>query len=348
MLMSAIGLRSRGHKVYFGGRKGSKFLSVCSENNFPIFELSIKGDFGLINIFKLTKYFRKNSINIIIANFNKDIRLSVLAAKFSPVQILLARNGLPILQNNWRYRLTYTRLVDGIITNTNAIKSRYLSYGWLSDDFIKVIHNGIDTSQKVDYPRDQVIREYNLPKERKFVGIFGRLVKQKQHHVFLEIARKIKNELPQVRFLIIGDGPLKQELDDTAKELGLENEVIFISHLSNPFPLYTVCDVVLLTSEEEGFPNVVMEAMLSAKPVVAFNVGGVGELIETDKTGFITRPDNQQEMFLKAIELLKNPQLCQEIGQNARKYVLENLSLDKMIDQIESYLEFQLERKSLN
>lgn len=345
MLTTAIGLRERGHRVFFVGRDNSLFLKNCQEAGFPVFALNIKSDFGLINIIRLAKIFRENDIDIVIANFNKDVRLAGIARKIARVPLLLARNGLPILQNNWRYRYTYKDLADGIITNTPSIKERYLSYGWIEEDFVRVIHNGIPSDWEIDFKKEEIRKELGIEKYEFIIGIFGRLVKQKQHTIFLDVARNILKEWPKVAFLIVGEGPLRENITRYASELGILSNIYFLGFKKNVMKLYSVCDIILLTSEEEGLPNTVMEAMLAGKPVVAFNVGGVSELIIPDKTGILIPPNDIYLMTQRTQELLLSETMRATLGRQARQYILENFSLEKMIDEIENYFMEMLKNK---
>ncbi len=338
MINAANGLWRKGHLVYFFGRKKSFFLERCSDSGFLTFPLEIKGDFGLINILKLTSFFISNQIDVIIANFNKDVRLAGIARRLAGKPVLLARNGLPILHNNWRYRLTYRYLVDSIITNTRAIKNQYLSYGWLEEGFIKVIHNGINIHQRIDFNRKKILARFNLPNNVKIVGIFGRLVKQKQHHLFLEVASQIRDQFKDVHFIIVGDGPLRTSMREKSQKLGLMESVHFLGLQQEVMPLYSICDVVLLTSETEGLPNVVMEAMLAASPVVAFDVGGVSELINSTAVGRTVVPNDVSSMVEETLAFLRNEKLSRETGHKARQRIMEEFSEDKMDQELETHL----------
>lgn len=339
MLTLARGLSQRGHQIYFAGRKQSRFINRVSRADFPVFPLNITGDFSPGNIFRLGNIFRQKKIDVIIANFNKDCRLAGLARLYSRTPVLVARNGLPILQNKWRYRLTYRYLVDGIITNTQAIKNRYLSFGWLPDSFIKVIHNGIAPEKPRNSSREKSLHDFHMPPGKQIIGIFGRLVKQKQHDLFLQTAHLILKEHQDVIFLIVGDGPLRREIETRIEKLQLKDSVFMTGHQTDVMPFYHACDIVLLTSEDEGLPNVVMEAMLNAKPVVAFDVGGIKELIPSDRFGFVVPANNIESLAKKTIAILKEPAYGQEIGNNARNRILSLFSLEKMVLQVEEYLQ---------
>jgi glycosyltransferase involved in cell wall biosynthesis len=335
MLTTASGLQQRGHHCYCCGQPDSLFLQNCTQQGLTILPLKIGSDFGLKNILRLTGFFKQHHIDIIIANFNKDVRLAGSAKKLAGVPVLIARNGLPILRNSWIYRRTYKLFVDTILTNTQDIKDRYLSYGWLTDSFIRVIHNGIDIDQQIAFDRFSILHKYNLPDYRPIVGFFGRLVTQKQPDKFLEIAARILQRIPQARFILAGDGPLRQEILARAAQLQIDRQIHLLGAQREVMELYSICNLVLLTSRKEGLPNVVMEAMLAAKPVVAFAAGGVRELISAPALGCVVPVDDIETAAVKAIEILKSDALQQQTGQTARRHIIENFSVKKMIDSVE-------------
>lgn len=346
MLTTGNGLRERGYKIYFSGRKNSLFLERCAEWGFPTLPLSIKSDFSIKNILELADFYRKNNIDVALVNFNKDVRLAGLAAKISRRPLVVPMNGLPILHNNWRYRMTFKLLVDGIITNTHAIKNRYLSYGWLEEDFIRVIHNGIETDVAADFDNKKTRKKYNLPAQSPAIGIFGRLVKQKQHKLFLEVAKNVLKKSPDTIFLIVGEGPERDTIRQYASELGILDNVHMLGMQQDIYPLYACCDLILLTSDDEGIPNVIIEAMLMERPVISFNVGGMSEAIPTDNVGILIPPNDVGLMTQKTLELLTEPDRCASIGKAARKFIQENFSMEKMIDGTGQYIKDLQARKS--
>lgn len=346
MLVTARGLRDKGHSVYFSGRNKSIFLQTALDNDFQILPLNIKSDFGVINIFKLVRYLKKKAIQIVIPNYNKDVRLAGIAKKFIKHCFIVARNGLPILPNKLVYRLTYTQLVDGMITNSKEIKNQYLNYGWIKGDFIKVIHNGIDTSSKIRFVKREVLEKYNLPSEKQIIGIFGRLTGQKQHDVFIKVAEEILMNNNNLIFLIVGDGPLRKKIESQINNSGFKNNFYMLGMQRNVMELYSICNVVLLTSYKEGLPNVVMESMLAETPVVAFNVGGVKELIPDDNYGFVIPLNDIDFMAQKGLQLLNSEKLSRSVGQNARNRIIRDFSIERMIESVESYLSEMILKKS--
>lgn len=338
MLTTANGLRDKGHKVHFVGRRNGEFIRRCAENGFPVFPMTLGGDFDPRIILRLARYFWKYRIDVVIGNFNKDCQLASLARRISPVKAVVARNGLPIVPNSLRYRLTYQLMVNGVITNTEAIKRRYMSYGWMREDLVKVIHNGVTLPSIEQFNREKICRQFNLPADKTLIGIFGRLVPQKQHHLFIEIAGKLLPEYNNLHFLVVGEGPLKNEIVNLVQSRGIDGYFTFTGHLSNPYPLHYVNNLLLLPSDDEGMPNVVMEAMGMKTPVVAFDVGGVRELIPSPELGKVVPRNDLSGMLKEARYYLDSPAIAQKTAEMARKWILEEFSVPKMLNEVEAYL----------
>ena len=154
----------------------------------------------------------------------------------------------------------------------------------------------------------------------------------------MTVAKTIANQIPEAIFLITGDGPLQPEIEQMAEQLEIRGRLFFSGFQQNPAELYAFCDLVLLTSAFEGMPNVVLEAMHYARPVIAFNVGGVPELIRSPETGVVVPPNDVAQMSEAALSLLNNPTSREQMGNAARQFVIGHFSLKTMLDHVEEYL----------
>jgi glycosyltransferase involved in cell wall biosynthesis len=140
----------------------------------------------------------------------------------------------------------------------------------------------------------------------------------------------INKESPYtVKGAIVGDGPLRSQLENQAGQLGLLPDLIrFTGGVANMGELYEQADIFLLTSDWEGTPNVVLEAMSSGLPVVASRVGGVPDLIRHGETGYLADPELSDSYISPLMQMIKNPELRQTIAKNARQYVIDQHSLE--------------------
>jgi glycosyltransferase involved in cell wall biosynthesis len=160
----------------------------------------------------------------------------------------------------------------------------------------------------------------------------GRLVKEKRMDRFVNLIAELRQRSAKpIHATIVGTGPLKQQLERQASELELLPGII---ELKEPVPdmksIYQQADILVLTSDFEGTPNVVLEAMASGLPVVATRVGGVPEVIQNEKTGYLVMPEDSGSMTNVLLALINNSQLRADLGGRAREYVQSEHSVQRL------------------
>src|SRR5215203_3268234 len=216
---------------------------------------------------------------------------------------------------------------------------------------IKVIPLGLDLGLFADHAsrRTKFRHELCIPDDAILVGIVGRLTEIKNHQMFLNVAARLKAIDPAcrrqgaVRFIVIGDGSLRQDLERQRQSLGLDKDVIFVGGRRDPEYFYPALDVVALTSRNEGTPLTLIEAMANARPVVATSVGGVvdllGEVVEDGpykvcKRG-ISVPAGDGEAFVAALSrIIHDRSLQQELGARGLEFVEVNYSKERLFEDI--------------
>jgi glycosyltransferase involved in cell wall biosynthesis len=151
----------------------------------------------------------------------------------------------------------------------------------------------------------------------------------KNHSGFLRIAAQIHQRIPSAEFLLVGDGPLRQELEREAASLGLGASAIFLGDRQDMPAVLASLDVAILTSDSESLSNVILEAMAAGLPVVAYSVGGNSELLGHQRGALI--PAGNETSFADAVEkLLADSALRAQLGRNALQFAQENFSLDRV------------------
>ncbi|MCP4267539.1 MAG: glycosyltransferase family 4 protein [Candidatus Brocadiaceae bacterium] len=196
-----------------------------------------------------------------------------------------------------------------------------------------VVHNGIDIPKNIDSTNQPT----NQSTDHIFhIGTVGRLMPQKDFVLFIEVAAMISQKMKNIRFSILGDGPLKELLVQKAKDLGIEDKVEFMPSLQNPFPYYYSLDIYLNTSLFEGIPLTILEAMACRLPVVASRVGGIPEVINDNENGILVDSRDPKVYAEKCIYLLNNQYLRNNLGNSANKTIENSFSSRHMA---ESYLE---------
>lgn len=157
----------------------------------------------------------------------------------------------------------------------------------------------------------------------------GRLSRQKRPDRFVRLAAALVKKFPQreLRFLIAGDGELKSEIERQAQNSASAGKIVFLGACSNMAETYRQADLLVLTSDYEGTPNVVLEAMAHGLPVIAAGVGGTPDILN-DKCGILFEPNDENGLFKAACKLIEHPELRFSMGLQALDYVGKNHSLD--------------------
>lgn len=206
---------------------------------------------------------------------------------------------------------------------------------------IFTVYNGINFHQEISpLPKEEFLKKYNLNfgKDDVIVGILARLDPVKGLDTFLKAAQGVCQKNPSVRFLIGGDGPERKSLEKKALSLGLKDNVFFLGFVDRPFDLINCLDINTLTSLSESFPYAILEGSLFKKTTVSSKVGGISDLIENGKNGFLFDPGDYKSLTDILITLVKDSSLRKEMGEKIYEKASTYFSLDNMCKtQLEIY-----------
>jgi glycosyltransferase involved in cell wall biosynthesis len=204
---------------------------------------------------------------------------------------------------------------------------------------VRVIPNGVDVERFRPRAPDARLREsLGFAEGAPVVGIIAALRPEKNHELFLSAAARVLKAVPGARFLVIGDGPRRDELQALARLLSVSDAVRFLGTRSDVPELLSLTDVLALTSHMEANPVSILEAMAAGKPVVATRVGSVDRAVQEGSTGHLVAPGNEEELAGRLIELLRNPSRAAELGRAGRKFVVQHASIERMVSGYEDLL----------
>nr|BCX01989.1 MAG: glycosyl transferase family 1 [Bacteroidota bacterium] len=187
-----------------------------------------------------------------------------------------------------------------------------------------VIYNGIPTERFLSL--NKPIKRQD---EKRVLLHIGRFAPQKNHLLLLEGFARAQARYPDLELWLVGDGPLRPEVERWVRERGLLDRVCLLG-LRNDVPeLLAQADMLLLPSDWEGVPLVVLEAMAAGKPVVATRVGGVPELVEDGRTGLLVPPQDPEALAAAILRLAQDAELRREMGEAGRRRALERFDIQK-------------------
>ena len=340
MVTAAKGLAEAGHNVFLASKRRSEILRAARSAGVRTRVFNVFSDFSPINTFRIGKFLRKENIEILVCNLNKDVRVAGLAARLVKTSVVIARHGITLCGKKWRHKVALTHLVDGILTNTETIRRTYLSYGWFDDGFVKVVHNGVEAKSDV-----QAFDFAQRFPSKKVVFSAGRLTEQKGFDCLIQAAAILAKERSDLVFVVAGKGRLERKLRHLTKELKIDDSFHFLGFVGDIDPYLKGCDLFVLASLFEGMPNVIMEAMAMGKAVVATDVNGVRELVEDGKTGLIVRAGDPEILANAIARLINDHRLLRQYGQKGLQRVQEHFTVAVMIGNLERYFIEKLDGK---
>lgn len=290
--------------------------------------------------YRLAKKFRQVRPDIVHTHKYKDSILGSIVARCLRIPyVVRVVHGMPepfkglknlkMASYTLADRLVTRWLVDKVVAVSSDIE-RLLSQIYGADRIV-CIHNGIDLEAvHVTTQRAMKRNEWQIDDEAVLIGTVGRLVPVKGHAILLEALRILGNSNPNVKLLLIGDGPLRVLLEAEVKQLGLEQAVIFTGHQKQSYDFINMMDIFVLPSLHEGIPMVLLEALALKRAVIASRVGGIPEVVSHGVSGMLVSPGNAAELATGIRELVQDRAKAEEFGVAGRRQVEQEFDASLM------------------
>ena len=240
----------------------------------------------------------------------------------------------------------WNRRSDRVIAVSESTRRYLLDREDLNDDQVVMIPNGIDAEMFRPASKRERLKAremLNIPTEAFVIGGVGRLVPQKNFSLFLKVASNVLGGHPGVTFVIAGTGPLESQLREEATSLGIAEHIRFLGYVTDRVGLYHALDALMMTSDFEGTPMTLLEAMASGLPVVASAVDGIAEVCTHGKQALLVPPGDlgRFQDFLRCI--IDGKVLRQNLGDEGRRSVLESYDIRGIARRVEGVYEEVLE-----
>lgn len=198
---------------------------------------------------------------------------------------------------------------------------------------VRLIYNGVNHLPARKVSQDQIKKELGFDEKDIVIGTVAFLIPRKGVDVFIELANELK-EISNLKFLIVGEGPLENELKQKVADLKLTNQVKFLGYTEDVLSLMHGMDIFCLFSNKEPFGLVVIEALSQGVPVIASNIDGIREIFQEDQEGFLVDPKDLKTLKSKTLQLIENKELRELMGQQGKALVEDKFDYQKHFEKI--------------
>ncbi|MGL6058129.1 MAG: glycosyltransferase family 4 protein [Culicoidibacterales bacterium] len=357
-------LKEAGYEVEIISAEDYEETNIFNEIGIPQKYVDMSRELSPIedikSIISLVKLLKEEQYDVIHTHNAKAGLIGRIAGKIAKVPVVIhTSHGLPFFEGQSKLKYSMFKFLEIIGAKfCDALGSQnredliiMKSY----TDTSKVFYegNGIDyvklqkLSDNVSQDEIEKIRkEYNILSTDKVILMGARFESVKNHDLLLKSLKELNN-IKNIEFkcLLAGQGELEEQIKAEVKELGLENQVVFIGYQKEIYKFIKMADLVTLTSFKEGIPRILMESMYFAKPVVATNVLGTKEVVLDGKTGYLVELDDSKLLAKKYNELLQNVEKSCEFGNYGKEFILENYTEQIVVQRLDNLYKQLLSEK---
>jgi len=336
LLVAGVVGEGEGDMSYFASAYGVKPTIIPELGR----EIGLKND--LIALYRLFGLIKKEKPDIVHTHTARAGALGRIAAILSGVSCVVHTFHGHVLHSYFgKFKTKFFILIECLLARftSKIIVISPLQYYELCHQIkispsnkFAIIPLGFDLIQflTVEVHRGRLRRELRVSGDILLVGIIGRLTAIKNHALFLRSAARVLQKITNVRFLIVGDGKLAAELRELANDIRIQHKVIFLGWRDDMPTVYADLDLAVLTSLNEGTPVSLIEAMTSAKPVVATAVGGVPDIVINGRTGILVPSGDEEKLAAAIIGLLEDADKRRDFGKRAREFVRDRYTKERL------------------
>ncbi|TAL12313.1 MAG: glycosyltransferase family 1 protein, partial [Nitrospirae bacterium] len=345
-------LRKQGHQVVLAcsddpGEAGQSFVEELRRMGFEVLVIPMERTIAprpdLRAIVALYRHLRRRRFDVVHTQTAKAGVIGRIAAFLARVPVIVyTAHAFPFHKylSPWRIELYVllerlaSLLCRAIAVDSECVRSRGLAFRIASPEKIRVIPMGIDTERfdpgKYRAEHKAIRADLGLRPDATVIGAVARFVPDKGLDVLLQSVALLAKRFPGLQCLLVGDGPLREDLRALSRALGLEGRVLFSGYRTDVPRVLSALDLYMLPTRREGFGVAFAEAMSMEVPVIASRIAPLDEVIEDGRTGVLAAAGDAEAFARAAEPLLADPDLRRKMGQAARKRVLERFEQSLM------------------
>jgi L-malate glycosyltransferase len=335
-LLTVLGLRTAGHRTVLVAHPAGELRRRASEGP-DLIPMAPRSELDLAAAWRLTRIIKDVRPAIVHAHDPHGVAMAALALSYQPTQtsgssppqlVASRRVDFPLKQNafsRWKYRQ-----VRAFICASDAIRHMLIDQGVAAAQAITV-HEGIDLAHVDAAPRANVHELFWLPHNAPLIGNIGALVPHKGQRHLIDAAALVVREVPDARFLILGEGELKPALEKQIDELALSKHVLLAGFRPDVLSILKGFDLFVMPSVTEGLGTSLLDAMAASRPIVATTAGGIPEIVEHGVNGLLVAPRDHAALAAAIVRMLKDRDLRRRMGDAGFARVRDRFTVERMI-----------------
>jgi glycosyltransferase involved in cell wall biosynthesis len=337
VLAELAGFQKRGSRVWLLAPRDSRVFQRAQAVGIPAIHFQTGRLHFPFEIIRLARWLRRNQIQILNTHSSRDGWLLGIAGRLARVPLILRTRHIDVDYPNRRLsRHAFTTLADHVLVTSGKIKAHFQEIFRMPDGRISVVPTGVDLN--LFSPEGSKAR---LPFENSpgvpAIGMVSVLRSWKGHATFLEAARRLLDEGIAARFVIIGEGPIRERIKKQIVELNLDDIVTLTGHREDVPEILRALDILVIPStRHEGIPQIGLQALAVKTPVVGSDVGGIPEIIRNGETGRIVPAGDASALAAAIRETLTETGVTLAMTERGRAFVEAHHSLDRMLETIEA------------
>lgn len=332
LLRNAEEFRRRGHDILVLARPGAELLRRCGEQGLATAEAPMRHYASPASVLALRREIGRFGADAALTYDERSVRTAALALRFSRPALVHYYGLEGAFKDKPFNRYVVAPRVDCFVSNAHAIEEELRSFGWIPDERLRVIYDGVDPAP-IDQADPAGIREdLGIAPDQLLALVVARLVPEKGHAFLLEVLANAAPAHPELRVCFVGEGPEADAIRRRIKELGLLEGVRLLGFRSDVPRLLRAADLLIHPSRREGAPNAVREAMAAGLPVVAVAASGTPELMVDGETGLLSAIGDAEGLRTNLERVFSDPDMRRRMGAAGRRRALSEFSEERCTD----------------
>jgi glycosyltransferase involved in cell wall biosynthesis len=342
VLTEAVGLSRRGYKVIISCHKGTTLAHKAKEAGIKVYEVNMVKTAHLSNIPKLISIIKKEGVEIVSTHSSVDSWAGGLAAKLTGKRLVRFRHNLYPVGRDPLTRFIYA-IPDRFIAISTAVKDVLVKRG-LKSTKITVIPSSVDTGH-FSPATDDLRKELNISPETMIIGNSSTFTWTKGQETLLQAFNLIHKKFPCILLFAgrLPDSRKGKYLNHVHEDL--RDKVVLLGHREDIPRVLKTIDIFIYPSVLEGLGTALLEAMAMGRPIITSDIPTFGDFIEDRVNGLFFKVRNPEDLAEKAVFLMQDKKLKEQIGKKARSTALEKFTVEKMIDRTEAYYQEVLDAR---